>query len=42
MAGVIFQKTLENWFPSLRATIVVIARKKSALSLDQSRLENAL
>jgi len=41
MAGVIYQRTLEERFPSLRATIIVTARKKSALSLDQSRLENA-
>jgi SAM-dependent methyltransferase len=30
MAGVIFQKTLERRFPSLRATIIVTARKTSS------------
>jgi SAM-dependent methyltransferase len=31
LAGVAFQKTLEKWFPSLRATIIVTARKQFAL-----------
>lgn len=28
MAGVLFERTLEKWFPPLRATIIVNARKK--------------